>query len=58
MAQACGHTIQKTLPSLTALETVESWPARLQGLSLKNTEITAMNGKKLLGCRFEPKQEL
>ena len=48
MAQACGHTIQKTLPSLTALETVESWPARLQGLSLKNTEITAMNGKKLL----------
>ena len=48
MAQACGHTVQKTLPSLTALETTEVWPTHLQGLSLKNTEISAMAGKKVL----------
>lgn len=48
MAQELGHSIQKTLPSLTALETEEAWPRSLQGLSLKNTEISAFQGKKVL----------
>ena len=48
MAQAVGHTMQPTLPSLTALETSEIWPRNLQGLSLKNVEICASRGKKIL----------
>lgn len=31
----CGHP----LPALTAIETVETWPARLAGLTLKNVRL-------------------
>ena len=40
-AEAAGHDIQKPLPALTAIETAESWPAKLMGLSLKNVSLTA-----------------
>ena len=40
-AEAAGHEVTATLPALTAIETVESWPAGLMGLSLKNVTLTA-----------------
>lgn len=49
-AEECGHTIQMPLPSLVPIETRESWPASLMGLTLKNVRLTAWvsasNGKK------------
>lgn len=35
-------------PALVPIETVEEWPARLQGLSLKNVTLTLYRGKKKL----------
>ena len=40
-AEAAGHGVTDTLPALTAIETVESWPGTLMGLSLKNVTLTA-----------------
>ena len=40
-AESAGHGIEKPLPALTAIETAESWPAKLMGLSLKNVTLTA-----------------
>ena len=48
MAEALGHTIVKPSAVLSALETVEAWPAELQGLSLKNVTLTLRKGKKTL----------
>ena len=48
LAREAGHTIVPQRPSLTALETVESWPGKLQGLSLKNVTLTLKNGKRTL----------
>ena len=48
MAKEIGHTVIPALPSLTALETVEAWPRQLQGLSLKNVQLTLKHGKKVL----------
>lgn len=48
MAEALGHTVLPARPSLSALESPESWPARLQGLSLKNVALTLKSGKKTL----------
>ncbi len=52
-AERLGHTIVPPKPSLIPFETVESWPAELMGLSLKNVtlraykpEKTAQDGKK------------
>jgi len=47
-AEDCGHSIQPPLPSLVPVETRESWPATLMGLTLKNVRLTAWhtNGKK------------
>lgn len=50
-ARALGHTVLPPRPSLSALETRESWPASLQGLSLRNTGLTLMSGKKTLYSR-------
>lgn len=44
-----GHSISPCRPALTPVETEESWPADLMGLTLKNVELTAYtnkNGKK------------
>ena len=36
-----GHSVQKPLPALVPIETKESWPANLTGLSLKNVRLSA-----------------
>ncbi len=48
MAAELGHTLQPPRPSLTGLETEESWPAFLQGLSLRNISLTLDWGKRPL----------
>lgn len=47
-AEETGHTIQPLHPSLVPIETRESWPATLMGLTLKNVRLNAFNvgGKK------------
>ena len=40
-ADQTGHALVGQVPSLVPLETVESWPALLMGLSLKNVRLTA-----------------
>ena len=48
MARDVGHTVTPTLPALVAIDTVESWPGTLAGLTLKNVTLTAFitGGKK------------
>ena len=41
LAQQAGHTLQRQLPALVPIETRESWPAVLMGLSLKNVRLSA-----------------
>ena len=46
-AESAGHTVKPTLPALVPIETKESWPANLMGLSLKNVRLSAFApGKK------------
>lgn len=45
-AEALGHTIEKPLPSLVPLDTVETWPRELSGLTLKNVVLSAERGGK------------
>ena len=47
-AGAAGHGVKEPLPALVPLETVESWPANLMGLSLRNVRLSAWSkgGKK------------
>lgn len=47
-AQSLGHSIIPLRPSLVPVETVETWPKEVMGLSLKNVELTAFaDGKKV-----------
>ena len=48
LAAEAGHTVFPPLPVLVGLETEEDWPARLQGLSLRNVTLTLSRGKKKL----------
>jgi len=48
LAESAGHTIIPRLPVLVGLETVETWPLSLQGLSLRNVTLTLSSGKKIL----------
>ena len=41
MAQAAGHTVKPLSPSLTGFDTMDEWPMRLQGLTLKNVTLHA-----------------
>ncbi len=47
-AEALGHTVVPPSPVLVGLETEESWPKALQGLSLRNVTLTLSAGKKTL----------
>ena len=47
-AEALGHTIVPPSPVLVGLETAETWPQSLQGLSLRNVTLTLSAGKKTL----------
>lgn len=46
IAGGAGHTIIPLKPSLVPIETVEGWPAEMQGLSLKNVTLRVYNDKK------------
>lgn len=47
-ARETGHKVTELAPSLVPLCTKEEYIPRLQGLSLKNTELTIKQGKKVL----------
>ncbi len=47
-AAETGHTVFPPLPVLVGLETAETWPRLLQGLSLRNVTLTLSRGKKVL----------
>ncbi|MDR0993629.1 MAG: aminoacetone oxidase family FAD-binding enzyme [Verrucomicrobiota bacterium] len=40
LAQALGHELVPPVPALSALHTVETWPAALSGLSIRNAGLT------------------
>ena len=46
MVRALGHTVTALYPSLVPLETVESWPYALSGITLKNVRLTAKKAGK------------
>ena len=47
LAQAVGHSIKPPMPALVPIDTRESWPGALAGLSLKNVALRAYkDGKK------------
>lgn len=48
IAEEGGHELVPPTPSLVPMCTRESWVRTLQGLSLKNTAIRIMDGRKLL----------
>lgn len=50
LAMQAGHTVISPQPSLVPIETVESYPAAMSGLSLKNVTLTVRNGKKSCFC--------
>ena len=47
-AEETGHKVKELSPSLVPLKTKEDYIPRLQGLSLKKTELTIKSGKKVL----------
>ncbi|MGN1377759.1 MAG: NAD(P)/FAD-dependent oxidoreductase [Dorea sp.] len=51
-AEALGHRITECMPSLVPMETKEPWVKELQGLSLKNVNVTICDGKKKLYDEF------
>lgn len=51
-AKAAGHNIKKTKPSLVPIEIKEDFVKELQGLSLKNVELTLYKNKKVLYKEF------
>ncbi len=51
-ARETGHNVTELSPSLVPLRTKEDYIPRLQGLSLKNAELTIKSGKKVLFRNF------
>jgi len=51
-AKDLGHTIIKTAPALVPIKTKETWVGELQGLSLKNVEISLIQDGKKKDSRF------
>jgi len=47
-----GHTIVPVRPSLVPLNIREEWVKELQGLSLKNVEVSVLQGEKVLAREF------
>ena len=45
-AEETGHATKPALPALTPIETEETWPYALTGLSLKNVKLTAPGPRK------------
>ncbi|WPC44690.1 NAD(P)/FAD-dependent oxidoreductase [Clostridium sp. JS66] len=46
IAQGLGHNVTNLMPSLVPIEIEEDWVKELQGLSLKNVELTIKDSKK------------
>lgn len=46
LASRCGHRITEPKPALVPLECEEEWCSKLQGLSLKNIEISVYDNEK------------
>ncbi len=51
-AETMGHKIRPCIPSLVPVETKELWVSELQGLSLRNVEVTVRDGQKKLYQEF------
>jgi len=51
-AAALGHTVITPRPALVPLNIQEEWVKQLQGLSLKNVEVTLTHEEKVLGKEF------
>lgn len=51
-AKETGHTVTNLLPSLVPFKTKENYPKELQGLSLRNIQVTIYDGKKELYSEF------
>ncbi|MCD8105310.1 MAG: NAD(P)/FAD-dependent oxidoreductase [Lachnospiraceae bacterium] len=47
-AAQTGHQVSERSPSLVPIETAEDWAPRMQGLSLRNVEVSVLDGKKEL----------
>ncbi len=47
-AESLGHKVTKRVPALVPFETVEDWVKELQGLALKNVNVTICKDKKQL----------
>ncbi|MCK4259037.1 MAG: NAD(P)/FAD-dependent oxidoreductase [Halanaerobiales bacterium] len=52
MSEKLGHTIQPLLPSLVPLITEEGWVLQLQGLSLRNVNLTVSQNDCVIGKEF------
>jgi len=52
MAEKLGHTIQPVRPALIPLEVKESFIRDLQGLSLKNVQLTLLSAGRRIGQEF------
>ncbi len=52
LAQAVGHHITDLRAALAPLNTRESWPAEISGLSLKNVNLKAVWQDKIIGEEF------
>jgi len=46
MAEKTGHRVTDVKPALVPFTVKENWPLSLQGLALKNVEVTLKDGKK------------
>ncbi len=51
-AQMVGHQVNQPLPALVPLKISDLWVKKLQGLSLKNVELTAWQNNKKITSRF------
>ena len=51
-AEKFGHTVAKLRPALVPVKIKEDWPKKLQGLSLKNVELTVFQKGKKKDSRF------
>lgn len=51
-AKEVGHAVVPPRPALVPLNTRESWVKDIQGLALKNVEVSLYKGEKLLGQEF------
>lgn len=59
LAEATGHKVEEPLPSLVPIETKESWPSTLMGLTLKNVRLSAYQaGGKREKCIYSEMGEM